>query len=582
MPANILSAITQFLTPSLVTKMASALALDRASTQKTVDAAVPAILSALANLAATPTGARQLSSVIAEQPQNTLANFADLIGGSTRIVDSGKTLISSLLGGTTVNALVSGISKFAGVSEGSSRSVLGMLMPMVLGILGSKQREEALSSGDLAKILASQRNEFAAAMPAKLSEHLNRTGLFDRGGVPPTSTTGRLKDGRSALPVQQTAPTPLSPNWAYWALPLAALVGLGWYFLSGDRSPPEPAARTTAAPTTAVVPVQVVSAANENDVKREATETINALQGHLQGARDREATATLPKLREISGQLDRLGERASQLPADARERITSALKEGQSKVRSTLDSMGSLEAPDLRPALDSLRTKLDALAGTFTGEGELRRQANETISALQGQLQGLKDAGASVALPKLEEMSGQLDRLGERASQLPADARERIASVLKEGQSKVRNTLDSIGPLANAPPGLLTMIDALRTKLDTLADIKAAYFAKGPADSLSLTAYLSRDVYNRAGEKLGAINDFLVGPDGRITAAIIGVGGFLGIGEKEIAIPFSSLQSVRRADTWSIVIDADKAALTNAPPFEPTGERVRFKVSPRQ
>jgi hypothetical protein len=70
------------------------------------------------------------------------------------------------------------------------------------------------------------------------------------------------------------------------------------------------------------------------------------------------------------------------------------------------------------------------------------------------------------------------------------------------------------------------------------------------------------------------------GPDGRIIAAIIVVGGCLGIGEKEVALLFSSVQAARRDNDWQIVID--KAALKDAPTFEAAGERVRLKLSPKQ
>jgi hypothetical protein len=42
-------------------------------------------------------------------------------------------------------------------------------------------------------------------------------------------------------------------------------------------------------------------------------------------------------------------------------------------------------------------------------------------------------------------------------------------------------------------------------------------------------------------EDVGDINDILLGRDGRIVAVIVGVGGFLGIGEKNVAIPFDAL-----------------------------------------
>jgi len=49
-------------------------------------------------------------------------------------------------------------------------------------------------------------------------------------------------------------------------------------------------------------------------------------------------------------------------------------------------------------------------------------------------------------------------------------------------------------------------------------------------------------VYNNNNEKLGSIDDLLVDKSGQIKAAVIGVGGFLGIGDHQVAVPFSQLQ----------------------------------------
>ena len=49
--------------------------------------------------------------------------------------------------------------------------------------------------------------------------------------------------------------------------------------------------------------------------------------------------------------------------------------------------------------------------------------------------------------------------------------------------------------------------------------------------------------------------------DGRISTAIIGVGGFLGVGEKDVAVPFNS------AGDRYLVIDATKEALEKAPGY---------------
>jgi sporulation protein YlmC with PRC-barrel domain len=51
-------------------------------------------------------------------------------------------------------------------------------------------------------------------------------------------------------------------------------------------------------------------------------------------------------------------------------------------------------------------------------------------------------------------------------------------------------------------------------------------------------------VYNDANESLGAINDLLTDKSGNIKAVIIGVGGFLGVGEHLVAVPFEKVKFV--------------------------------------
>jgi len=51
-----------------------------------------------------------------------------------------------------------------------------------------------------------------------------------------------------------------------------------------------------------------------------------------------------------------------------------------------------------------------------------------------------------------------------------------------------------------------------------------------------------QDVYSRSGEDIGEVNDVLIGPDGRVAAVVVGVGGFLGIGAKNVAVSMDSLQ----------------------------------------
>jgi sporulation protein YlmC with PRC-barrel domain len=52
------------------------------------------------------------------------------------------------------------------------------------------------------------------------------------------------------------------------------------------------------------------------------------------------------------------------------------------------------------------------------------------------------------------------------------------------------------------------------------------------------------DVYNEANEKLGDVNELILDKDGKVDAVVIGVGGFLGMGEHDIAVKMDKLKFV--------------------------------------
>jgi len=76
-------------------------------------------------------------------------------------------------------------------------------------------------------------------------------------------------------------------------------------------------------------------------------------------------------------------------------------------------------------------------------------------------------------------------------------------------------------------------------------------------------------VVGPANETVGSINDLLVDHDGTILAAVVGVGGFLHIGEKNVAVPFKSLEMTRAGDSEKIAMRFTKDELQQAPAFKP-------------
>lgn len=69
---------------------------------------------------------------------------------------------------------------------------------------------------------------------------------------------------------------------------------------------------------------------------------------------------------------------------------------------------------------------------------------------------------------------------------------------------------------------------------------------------------------------VGEVNDVVLDWDGSVKAVVLGVGGFLGIGEKNVAIEMASLRKAREsndATDWFLVVNSSKEMLTNAPAY---------------
>jgi hypothetical protein len=335
--------------------------------QTALGAAVPSILSALANLAGRAGGAQKLANAVTAQPTDILGSIAGSLTGSAQAADKGTSILSSLLGGGGLGLLASTVSRFVGISEGSMRSMMGMLAPVILAVLGREQRAAGLDVNGLARLLTGQKEEIAAAMPSGLSRLLEDSGAQEAiasSSSPERRTYDRppsTYDAPRAASMQRmagdTKTSMRGMNWLYWVLPLIVLGAFLWYLLPNESE---------------TVPVRT------SQPKSEPTQAV---------------------------------------------------------------------------------------------------------------------PGKSVAF------------------------------------------------LASAPNNWVSI-------------------GSSPND------YTNHDVYNRPGEKIGTIQDLLVGPDGKMTAAIINVGRQLGIGDKEIAVQFSALQVEQRDNGRRIVMDTTKEALQTAPVFE--------------
>jgi sporulation protein YlmC with PRC-barrel domain len=77
-----------------------------------------------------------------------------------------------------------------------------------------------------------------------------------------------------------------------------------------------------------------------------------------------------------------------------------------------------------------------------------------------------------------------------------------------------------------------------------------------------------KSVYNAAGKSIGELKDVLIDKDGKVTALVIGVGGFLGLGEKNVAVDYNYLQKNGSITPDRVTLGMSEEDLRNAPKFE--------------
>jgi sporulation protein YlmC with PRC-barrel domain len=89
-------------------------------------------------------------------------------------------------------------------------------------------------------------------------------------------------------------------------------------------------------------------------------------------------------------------------------------------------------------------------------------------------------------------------------------------------------------------------------------------------------------VYDADGKKLGAVDEVILNPkDGKITHAVVGIGGMAGVGEQKVVVPWADLKIARdnAKDKKHMVATIDRAMLDKAPRFV-ARDRSRAETAP--
>jgi sporulation protein YlmC with PRC-barrel domain len=119
--------------------------------------------------------------------------------------------------------------------------------------------------------------------------------------------------------------------------------------------------------------------------------------------------------------------------------------------------------------------------------------------------------------------------------------------------------------------GLLSLLMAVAA-VNVAAQVAGSTTLGVPAGEITTLArgwsakkqILGKPVYNDQNERVGDVDDIIITPDKSLSYAIIGVGGFLGLGEHLVAIPFNQF---KRGDDKYVLAGATKDKLKALAPF---------------
>lgn len=107
------------------------------------------------------------------------------------------------------------------------------------------------------------------------------------------------------------------------------------------------------------------------------------------------------------------------------------------------------------------------------------------------------------------------------------------------------------------------------------------FIAAQKSDQWLATKFSGTDVLGPDNKKIGDVNDLVFGKDGRIEAVVVGVGGFLGIGQKDVALPMSAFEIVP-ASAVDTNTGASGAAPARATADDPNDVRLKIAMTKEQ
>jgi Bacterial protein of unknown function (DUF937) len=244
MAIDLTSLVSDYLTPQLVARIASAVGVNPTVAQNLVDAAVPAIIGALGTAAVAPGGAKKISDAVSNADPDLLTKLSSsLNAGSADVASGGTGALGGILGGSGLSSLAGALAQFAGVPQAAAQSTIGAASQAVVGVIGQQDPSLWSDPAAIGNLLASQKDIVGAALPSGLANMLSRSGLVSGVGAmaagAAVAASGAASSASSAAgsALNQARSASSSSSFPMWLIIVIAVVVIAavYFYISSHR-----------------------------------------------------------------------------------------------------------------------------------------------------------------------------------------------------------------------------------------------------------------------------------------------------------------------------------------------------------
>ncbi len=184
MSINLLELLQNQMGAGTIGKISGLLETDESTTQKAVGAVSSSLLGGMLTKASTSGGANALFDLFSKggHDGSALKDVSGLLNGDEKtesLVTQGNGILDMVLGNRLGN-IVDMVSSTAGIGKTASSGLLGMMAPLLMGVIGKQVKDQKLDAGGLSSLLMSQQDHLAKAAPSGLA---NVLGISSFAGI---------------------------------------------------------------------------------------------------------------------------------------------------------------------------------------------------------------------------------------------------------------------------------------------------------------------------------------------------------------------------------------------------------------